>query len=70
MRSIYVWKGGLETADERQLVIKTTRARVDELKVRLIALHPYELPEILVLPVIDGLDRYLSWVVESTRKTV
>jgi periplasmic divalent cation tolerance protein len=67
MTSIYRWQGAVEQASERQLIMKTTSARVEELKVRLAALHPYEVPEILVLPISDGGASYLAWVEESTR---
>jgi len=66
MTSFYRWKGAIEREPERQLVIKTTRDRVAALETRLRALHPYELPEFLVLPVESGSDAYLRWVSEST----
>jgi periplasmic divalent cation tolerance protein len=64
MVSIYRWKGQVERADERQLVIKTTRSLVPALDARLKQLHSYELPEFLVVPVERGSDEYLSWVRE------
>ena len=67
IRSVYRWQGAVEQADEVQLVIKTTRDRVDALRTALLALHPYQVPELLVLPVVDGLPAYLSWVVAETR---
>lgn len=67
MMSFYRWKGVVECAAERQVVIKTTRERVTTLRARLRDLHPYELPEFLVLAVEDGGDEYLKWVVEQTR---
>jgi periplasmic divalent cation tolerance protein len=66
MRSIYRWKGAVESADEHQLVIKTTRARVPELEARLSTLHPYDVPEFLVLSADDGAANYLGWVSDST----
>jgi periplasmic divalent cation tolerance protein len=66
MRSVYRWEGAVQQDDERQLVIKTTRARVPELWTRLRALHPYDLPEFLVLPIADGSHAYLEWIREST----
>jgi periplasmic divalent cation tolerance protein len=66
MTSTYRWKSAVEREPERQLVIKTTRDRVAALEVRLRALHPYELPEFLVLSVEGGSDAYLRWVREST----
>ena len=62
MVSIYRWKGQVESAAERQLVIKTTRERVPALEARLKALHSYELPEFIVVPVEGGSEAYLSWV--------
>ena len=67
MRSIYMWKGVVERADERQLLIKTQTDRVRDLEVRIKALHPYDVPEFLVLAVLDGSRDYLFWVAESTR---
>ena len=66
MQSIYSWNGAIETASERQLVIKTTRARRNEIETRLKSLHPYQTPEFVVLPVIDGSSDYLSWLRAST----
>lgn len=66
MRSIYTWQGVVERADERQLLIKTRTDRVHDLEVRLRALHRYEIPEFLVIPVLDGSREYLSWIAEST----
>jgi periplasmic divalent cation tolerance protein len=57
----------VELEAERQLVIKTTRARLPALEARLAALHAYELPEFLVIPVDAGSAAYLAWVAEATR---
>jgi periplasmic divalent cation tolerance protein len=65
MRSIYSWKGEIETANERQLLIKTTTPRVPELEARVKTLHPYEVPEFLVVAVLDGSTDYFSWVAGS-----
>jgi periplasmic divalent cation tolerance protein len=62
MTSTYRWKGAVEREAERQLVIKTTRARVPDLETRLRALHPYEVPEFLVVAVDGGSASYLDWV--------
>ena len=67
MTSIYRWKGAVEREPERQVVIKTTRARVAELEARVRALHPYELPEFLVVDVDGGSAAYLDWVASETR---
>jgi periplasmic divalent cation tolerance protein len=66
MTSVYRWRGHLTRDAERQLVIKTTVERVAAVKTRLMELHTYELPEILVIPVVDGSDGYLDWVRDAT----
>ena len=66
MKSIYRWEGTVETESERQLVIKTSRDRVVALWGRVRELHPYDMPEFLVTPIVDGNDAYLRWVGEST----
>ena len=68
MRSIYTWKGAVEGADERQLLIKTTGDCLRELESRLRELHPYEVPEFVVMPIVEGSADYLSWLAESTSK--
>ena len=65
MTSVYRWKGVVEHDVERQLIIKTTRARVDDVQNRLRQLHTYELPEFLVVPVAEGNPAYLKWVQAS-----
>jgi periplasmic divalent cation tolerance protein len=67
MTSVYRWKGHVERDPERQLVIKTTRDRLAALEARLRALHPYELPEFIVVPVDDGSAPYLQWVADETK---
>jgi periplasmic divalent cation tolerance protein len=66
MESVYRWKGEVESDHERQLIMKTTAARVPALKTRLRQLHDYEVPELIVTPIVDGSDAYLSWIREST----
>jgi periplasmic divalent cation tolerance protein len=65
MASFYRWKGAVEREAERQLVIKTTRERLPALEARLKALHGYELPEFVVVPIESGSAAYLGWLVES-----
>lgn len=62
MESIYRWQGAVEEARERQLVVKTTTARVAALEARIGELHPYDVPELLVLSVVDGAADYLEWL--------
>jgi len=61
MRSTYRWKGQIERDAERQVVIKTTKGQLAKLEERLRALHPYELPEFLVLDA-GGSAAYAGWV--------
>jgi periplasmic divalent cation tolerance protein len=62
VESVYRWNGAVERARERQLMVKTTQARVPSLQRRVQELHPYETPEFLCLPVSGGDERYLAWV--------
>jgi periplasmic divalent cation tolerance protein len=67
LRSIYRWAGQVHDDAEALLVLKTERRLVPALKDRLPALHPYQVPELLVLAVEDGLGSYLDWVARSVR---
>ena len=60
--SFYRWKGKLERDGEVLLVIKTTGERFEDLKAALLAEHPYELPELVALPIADGHQPYLDWL--------
>lgn len=66
MGSIYRWDGAVAEETERQMVIKTSRAQVGALWERVRDLHPYDVPEFVVLPIIDGSDAYLRWIGDST----
>ena len=65
--SIYRWKGAVEQEGEVLLVIKTMAAQVDALKARLLELHPYELAEVIVIPIAGGHGAYLAWLAEQVR---
>lgn len=65
--SVYRWQGAVERAPELLLVIKTTGERFEELKAALLAQHPYEVPELIALPIRAGSDRYLEWLSASVR---
>lgn len=65
--SIYRWKGKVEKDEERLLVIKTRADRFAALRDALVALHPYEVPEVLALAVADGHAPYLQWLDASVR---
>ena len=68
MTSFYRWKGHVERDTERQLVIKTAADRLDALRARLTTLHPYELPEFVVVRADGGSEGYLAWVKDGTRE--
>ena len=64
--SIYRWQGAVEEAVEFPLVIKTTRSRYAQVEALIRAKHPYEVPEIIAIPVERGLPAYLAWVAAQT----
>lgn len=66
MVSVYRWKGQIERDNEQQVVIKTTRERLGALEARIKELHPYELPEFVVVSVDGGSQAYLDWVRAGT----
>ena len=66
-RSVYRWKGKVENAQEHPMLIKTTRDRYAALEAAIRAGHPYELPEIIAVPLAAGFPVYLDWVVAETR---
>lgn len=66
VRSVYRWKASIEEDVERQLVMKTTRGRLAALESRVSALHPYDVPEWLVVEVSGGSDAYLAWLGDAT----
>ncbi|MEO5894780.1 MAG: divalent-cation tolerance protein CutA [Vicinamibacterales bacterium] len=63
--SIYSWEGAIAEEQERQLIVKTSREGVAALWKRVRDLHPYDVPEFIVLPIVDGNDAYLRWISES-----
>ncbi len=66
VRSVYRWEGSVHEDAEALLVLKTTRARFEALRERVIALHPYQVPEVLALPVEAGSADYLAWIAAET----
>ena len=64
--SVYRWKGAVESAAEVPVLIKTRAALYADLEAAIVELHPYELPEIIALPVLRGLAEYLDWVGSET----
>ena len=68
IQSIYNWKGKVVKAQEALLILKSTKLRYSALEKTIKAMHAYETPEIIALPVKEGLDRYLGWVRNETRR--
>jgi periplasmic divalent cation tolerance protein len=66
IRSIYRWEGKVHDDAEALLVLKTTRGRFEALRDRVLALHPYDVPEVLALPVEAGNAAYLAWIAAET----
>ena len=66
-RSVYRWKGALQHDEEHPMLIKTSAERYGELERALRQGHPYELPEIIAVPIEQGLPAYLDWVDAETK---
>lgn len=67
IQSIYHWQGRIENAREWLLLLKTTGPRFRELADAITAMHSYDTPEIVALPIVGGSQRYLKWIAASTR---
>ena len=67
IRSVYRWKGKLEDEEEFLLLLKTKAALLPEIEKRLEVIHPYEVPELLAVPVTGGGNAYLDWIRENLR---
>jgi periplasmic divalent cation tolerance protein len=67
IRSIYRWEGRVQDDQEALLVLKTTRDRFEALRERVLALHPYQVPEVIALEVEAGSAPYLAWIAAETR---
>ena len=62
VESVFVWKGKLERCREQLLIIKTTAGRFEALRRAVITLHPYEVPEVIALPLCAGHQPYVKWI--------
>ncbi len=62
VHSVYRWNDAIENQEEVLLVIKTGRALLDDLRTEIERIHSYEVPEVIALSVVDGSERYLSWM--------
>lgn len=62
VKSIYLWRGKVESAAEHLLVIKSKTSAYEEIEKRILELHPYETPEVVAVPIVGGFTDYLSWI--------
>src|SRR5947209_12907036 len=69
VKSVYRWKGAVETASEHVLMIKTSRALLHEVELAIAKIHSYEIPECIALSVVDGSEAYLDWLDSSLKQT-
>jgi periplasmic divalent cation tolerance protein len=67
LESHYWWQGKIETGKEVLLILKTTVARLPALQRLVVAKHPYDTPEFIVIPITSGNKRYLDWIAQSVR---
>jgi periplasmic divalent cation tolerance protein len=67
VQSFFRWVGKVDNSEELLLLIKTTSDRYPALQDRIVSLHPYELPEIITVPISGGLQGYLAWITANTR---
>lgn len=70
VESVFHWQGKIETEQEWMLVIKTTRALFDRLKVALQKVHSYQVPEVIAVQIVDGSEDYLAWIEKETLAAV
>lgn len=68
MRSIYRWEDKVDEAKEVAIQIKTVAAHYTQLEAAIKAVHPYTVPEIIAIPIVDGLPEYLAWIRQETNK--
>lgn len=67
VRSLYWWEGKIHDDAETLLVVKTTRSLFPRLVQAVKNVHPYEVPEVIALPILEGSESYLKWIAEATR---
>ncbi len=69
VRSTYRWEGKVESSEEWVVVLKTVGEHLVAIEEAILQVHPYDVPELIVVPIIGGSDAYLNWVREQTRGT-
>jgi periplasmic divalent cation tolerance protein len=67
VESYFWWEGEVQHEPESLILVKTTRARMDAIETLLESVHPYEVPELIFMPITSGLQAYLTWIGESTQ---
>ena len=67
VKSVYQWENSIETDEEIILVIKTRKSLLDDLEKKLVDIHPYELPELISVPIESGSEKYLNWLAANTK---
>lgn len=68
LQSTYSWRGASQQGEEWYCHLKTTTARLPALQTRILQLHPYEVPEIIALPIVAGGERYLDWIRDEVKR--
>lgn len=66
VNSVYHWQGAVEEATEITLLIKTTQNQYSKVEQKIVELHPYDVPEVIALPIVNGLPSYLGWIASET----
>lgn len=69
VKSVYRWKGEVESTAESLLLVKITSGAYENTERRIVELHPYELPEVIGVPIVAGLQAYLAWLTHPEEKT-
>ena len=65
VKSYYIWEGKLSKDNEELMIIKTTHEAAQKVKAKILELHSYQLPEIIIIPIVGGDERYLKWISQS-----
>lgn len=68
--SIYRWQDMTETTDEIPVFIKTQQKHYKQVEELINSMHPYELPEVIIVPITGGLPAYLQWIIEETTPSI
>ena len=69
VRSVYRWQGKTEAATESLMIIKIAVSNYERIEQRIVELHPYELPEVIGVPIIAGLEPYLAWLTQPEKES-